>query len=54
MKNVNLKKLNRHQQKEIIGAGSNLKCKHSDQCGTGACCSGGICILSPFNDCEPS
>ncbi|WP_157759846.1 bacteriocin-like protein [Chryseobacterium piperi] len=49
----NLKKLNRQQQKSIDGAGPITKCRNSSQCGYGECCTGGMCLPSPVQECEP-
>ncbi|WP_390453791.1 bacteriocin-like protein [Chryseobacterium sp. Alg-005] len=49
----NLKKLSRQEQKEINGGGPIRKCTDSSQCWAGECCSGGMCIASPYPICEP-
>ncbi|MFZ4927562.1 hypothetical protein [Chryseobacterium sp. Mn2064] len=53
MKNSNLKRLNRQEQKAIKGSGPIKKCSSSAQCDPGECCEGGMCLLSPILQCEP-
>lgn len=44
MKNSNLKKLNRAQQKEIQGGGPFKRCTEHYQCPGGSCCEN-TCVL---------
>ncbi|WP_185287407.1 hypothetical protein [Chryseobacterium lactis] len=53
MKNPNIKRLNRTEQKEIKGSGPVKKCSTSVQCDPGQCCEGGMCMYSPIIQCEP-
>ncbi|MGR3854187.1 MULTISPECIES: hypothetical protein [Chryseobacterium] len=52
MKNLNLKKLNRLEQKNIKGSGIK-KCGDNSDCGPYQCCTNAVCIYIPTSECEP-
>lgn len=54
MKNSNLKKLNRQEQKGIKGSLQMNKCRNTyPKCNPGECCISGFCHPSPITECEP-
>lgn len=52
MKNSNLKKLNRFEQKNIKGNGIK-KCGDNSDCGPYQCCTNAVCTYIPTSECEP-
>ncbi|UKB78399.1 MULTISPECIES: hypothetical protein [Chryseobacterium] len=52
MRNSNLKKLNRQEQKGINGGGIK-KCGSNADCGPYLCCTNNVCVFIPTSECEP-
>ncbi|MBO9693007.1 MULTISPECIES: hypothetical protein [unclassified Chryseobacterium] len=52
MKNSNLKRLNRQEQKGIHG-GAIKKCGDDSDCGPYNCCTNSVCTFIPTSECGP-